>query len=209
MSDERRAECFGDGTGGRCHTIQQNLVREFRRAVAHLKRNGSADTLLADAESRGWKTVPLLRHVAELCREQPAAAHKTLLAVKERYEELCRRRRLVLEDRKVLALHARTEPYRDIWDRFSAVIDDYDDCEVLLDAHHVATAIDGTVLYTGDYRHIIVNGSSFFRKPASTMSGTWATGWADGRRREGTVGGFSYLREIRPEETVSILAVEE
>ena len=54
----------------------------------------------------------------------------------------------------MLAIHARTEPYRDIWDRFSAVIDDYDDCEVLLDAHHVATAIDGTVLYTGDYRKI-------------------------------------------------------
>jgi len=95
--------------------------------------------------------------VAELCREQPAAAHKTLLAVKEWYEELCRRRRCVLDDRKALAIHARTEPYREIWDRFSAVIDDYDDCEVLLDAHDVAAAIDGTVLYTGDYRHIIAN----------------------------------------------------
>ncbi|MCK9306850.1 MAG: hypothetical protein M0P17_04915 [Methanoculleus sp.] len=77
--------------------------------------------------------------------------------MKERYEELCRRRRSVLEDRKVLAIHARTEPYREIWNRFSVVIDDYDDCEVLLDAHHVATAIDGMVLYTGDYRHIIAN----------------------------------------------------
>jgi hypothetical protein len=151
------AECFGDGTGGRCHTIQQNLVREFRRAVAHLKRDGSAETLLTEAESRGWKTVPLLRHVAELCREQPAAAHMTLLAVKERYEKLCRRRRSALEDRKVLALHARTEPYREIWDRFSAVIEDYDDCEVLLDAHDVAATIDGMVLYTGDYRHIVAN----------------------------------------------------
>lgn len=68
-----------------------------------------------------------------------------------------RQRRSALEDRKVLALHARTEPYREIWNRFSAVIDDYDDCEVLLDAHHVAAAIDGTVLYTGDYRHIVAN----------------------------------------------------
>jgi len=151
------AECFGDGTGGRCHTIQQNLGREFRRAVAHLKRAGSAETLLAEAESRGWKIVPLLGNVAELCRGQPAAAQKTLLAVKERYEELCRQRRYVLEDRKVLALHARAEPYREIWKRFSAAIEDYDDCEVLLDAHHVAATIDGMVLYTGDYRHIIVN----------------------------------------------------
>ena len=77
--------------------------------------------------------------------------------MKEWYEDLCRRRRSVLEDREVLALHARTEPYREIWDRFSAVIDDYDDCEVLLDAHDVAAAIDGMVLYTGDYRHIIAN----------------------------------------------------
>ncbi len=44
-----------------------------------------------------------------------------------------------------------------ITDRFSAVIDDYDDCEVILDAHHVAAAIDGMVLYTGDYRHIVAN----------------------------------------------------
>ena len=157
MSDERRAECFGDGTGGRCYTIQQNLVREFRRAVAHLKRAGSADTLLVEAETGGWRIVPLLRHVAELCREQPGAALETLATVKERYEKLCRRRHSTLEDRKVLAVHARTEPYREIWNRFSAVIDDYDDCEVLLDAHHVAATIDGMVLYTGDYRHIIAN----------------------------------------------------
>jgi hypothetical protein len=150
-------ECFGDGTGGRCRTIQHVIVREFRRAVAHLKRDGSAESLLAEAEARGWRTVPLLLDVAGLFREQPGAALKTLLAVKEQYEALCRRRRSVLEDQKVLALHARTEPYREIWARFSAVIDDYDDCEVLLDAHHVAAAIDGMVLYTGDYRHIIAN----------------------------------------------------
>ena len=151
------AECFGDGTGGRCHTIQQSLVREFRRAVAHLKRAGSAESLLAEAEGREWRAVPLLRHVAELCREQPEAALKTILAVKEQYEALCRQRRCVLEDRKALALHRRVEPYRELWDRFSAVIEDYDDCEVLLDAHHVAVAIDGMVLYTGDYRHIVAN----------------------------------------------------
>jgi len=151
------AECFGDGTGGRCYTIQQNLVREFRRAVAHLKRAGSAETLLVEAEACGWRIVPLLRNVAGLSREPPGAVLETLAAVKERYEELCRRRRSVLEDRKVLAIHARTEPYREIWNRFSAVIDDYDDCEVILDAHHVAATIDGMVLYTGDYRHIIAN----------------------------------------------------
>jgi hypothetical protein len=151
------AECFGDGTGGRCHTIRQNLVREFRQAVAHLKRDGSVETLLTEAEARGWKTVPLLRNVAGLCREQPAAALKTLLAVKEQYEALCRWRCSVLEGRKALALHTRTEPYREIWNRFSAVIDDYDDCEVILDAHDVAAAIDGMVLYTGDHRHIVAN----------------------------------------------------
>ncbi|MDD4455812.1 hypothetical protein [Methanoculleus sp. UBA303] len=209
MSDERRAECFGDGTGGRCHTIQQILVREFRRAVAHLKRAGSADTLLAEAEAQGWKTVPLLWHVAELCREQPAAGLKTLLAVKEWYEALCQRRRCVLDDRKVLALHARTEPYREIWDRFSAVIDDYDDCEVLLDAHHVATAIGGTVLYTGDYRHIIANRELILSETSLHDVRYLGDRTGGGRWREGTVDGFSYLREIRPEETVSILAVED
>ncbi len=148
------AECFGDGTGGRCHTIEQGLVREFRRAVAHLKRAGSMDTLIVEAEACGWRTVPLLRSVAGLCREQPAGM---LLVVKEQYEALCRQRRLVLEDRAALTLHARTEPYCEIWERFCRVIADYDDCEVILDAHHVATTISGMVLYTGDYRHIIAN----------------------------------------------------
>ena len=179
MSDERRAECFGDGTGGRCYTIQQILVREFRRAVAHLKRAGSADTLLTEAEACRWRIVPLLRNVAGLSREPPGVALETLAAVKERYEEFCRRRRSVLEDRKVLTIHARTEPYREIWNRFSAVIADYDDCEVILDAHHIATAIGGTVLYTGIIVTSLPTGSSFFRKPVSTMSGTWATGQAE------------------------------
>ena len=149
------AECFGDGTKGRCHTIQQNLIREFRRAVAHLKRGGSVDSLLAVA--CGWRIVPLLRSVAGLCRDRPASPLETLLSVKEQYEALCRKRRSVLEDRKVLAIHARTEPYREIWSRFSAIIDDYDDCEAILDAHHVAVTISGMVFYTGDYRHIIAN----------------------------------------------------
>jgi hypothetical protein len=78
------AECFGDGTGGRCHTIQHVIVREFRRAVAHLKRGGSTDTLLAEAETGGWRIVPLLQNVAGLSREQPGAALETLAAVKER-----------------------------------------------------------------------------------------------------------------------------
>lgn len=115
------------------------------------------DTLLAEAGARGWQTVPLLGKVAGLCRDQPTAALETLLTVKELYEALCRRRRSVFEDRKVLAIHARTEPYREIRSRFSAVIDDYDDCEVILGAHHVAATVDGMVLYTGDHRHIIAN----------------------------------------------------
>jgi len=53
VSDERRQECFGDGTSGRCRTIQQNLAREFRRAVAHPKRGGWADPLLVEAGHRG------------------------------------------------------------------------------------------------------------------------------------------------------------
>lgn len=151
------AECFGDGMGGRCHTIQQYIVREFRRAVAHLKRDGSLDTLLTEAESREWRIVPLLRRVAEICREHPGAALEKLAAVKERYESLCRQRRCVLEDREVLVLHTRTDSYREIWNRFSAVIDDYDDCEVILDAHDLAATIGGMVLYSGDYRHIVAN----------------------------------------------------
>ena len=133
------------------------IVREFRRAVAHLKRGGSAESLLAEAEARGWKTVPLLRDVAGPCREQPGAALQMIQAVNERYEALCQRRRSILEDRKALALHARKEAYREIWNRFSAVIDDYADCEVILDAHDVAAVIDGMVLYTGDHRHIVAN----------------------------------------------------
>jgi len=151
------AECFGDGTGGRCHTIQQIITREFRRAIAHLKRDGSVDSLLTEAEAYEWKIIPLLRKVAEGCYESKGAALRKLAAVKKCYESICWRRRSILEDREVLALHTRTDAYHDIWDRFSPAIGDYDDCEVILDAHHVATAIDGMVLYTGDYRHIIAN----------------------------------------------------
>lgn len=115
------------------------------------------ETLLADAADREWRIVPLLLTVAESCNDSLKTALKKLTAVKEAYESLCRRRRSSLEDREMLALHTRTHPYREIWDRFSTVIDDYDDCEVILDAHHVATAIESMVLYTGDYRHIVAN----------------------------------------------------
>jgi hypothetical protein len=143
--------------GGRCHTIRQKIVREFRRAVAHLKRDGSVESLLSEAEVGEWRIVPLIRNVAGLCRDQPAATLGTFTAVKEQYEGLCGLRYKSLENREVLVLHTRTEPYSEIWNRFSAVIGDYDDCEMILDAHDVAVKIDGMILYSGDYRHVIAN----------------------------------------------------
>lgn len=97
LSDERRAECFGGGTSGRCRTIQQNLAREFRRAVAHTKRGGSADTLLAESGSRGcWNAV---RKISDF------SVHRTVARVKVEIGrcEVCGEKRAVYRSREARA----------------------------------------------------------------------------------------------------------
>lgn len=147
-------ECFGVENGGKCATIQKKIVREFRRAIAALKRDPSADAL--EAEVAAWRIQGVVAEAIARAGREAAAIGKVLEEVKTCYEEECARRLARLEDRAVLSLHRRRTDYPEIYGGLNA-IDDPDDIEVVLDAHDLALCVPGLVLWTGDLGHIVRN----------------------------------------------------
>lgn len=71
------SECFGIENGGRCNTIKKRIVREFRRAIAALKRNSSFDFLVTEAQD--WKIRDIVAKAADEAGEDPILAGKFFL----------------------------------------------------------------------------------------------------------------------------------
>lgn len=129
-------------------------MREFRRAVAALKRNPSVDAL--EAEATTWRIRDIVEEAIAGAGRDTAATVTALYEVKACYEQECARRLTCLEDREVLSLHRRRADYPEIYRGLNA-IDDPDDIEVVLDAHDLALCVPGLVLWTGDGAHIVRN----------------------------------------------------
>ena len=129
-------------------------MREFRRAIAALKRDLSIETLVTEAA--GWRICDIVVQAIADANRDPVATLSALLVVKTCYEQECGRRLARLEDRDVLGLHRRRTDYARIYQGLTA-IDDPDDIEVILDAHDLALQLSGLVLWTGDGAHIMRN----------------------------------------------------
>ena len=149
------AECFGVESGGKCRTIQSAIRREFRRAIAALKREESIEALLATVQD--WRISSIVHAAASGAHHDPHRLIGTLREVHERYSQECARRLVLLKDPDVLSVHTRRTPYNELYRCLEEHINDPDDIEVILDAHDVAHAIDGIILWTGDYGHIVAH----------------------------------------------------
>ncbi|MDO9539287.1 MAG: hypothetical protein Q7J09_04715, partial [Methanocalculus sp.] len=147
-------ECFGIENGGRCATIRKNIVREFRRAIATIKRVPSVEVL--EAEVLRWRIRGVVLQAITEAGKDAAVTIGVLEQVKTFYEQECGRRLTRLENPSMLSLHQRQTAYTDLYQGLDA-IDDPDDIEVVLDAHDLALSVPGLVLWTGDSAHIMQN----------------------------------------------------
>ncbi|MBP2145454.1 hypothetical protein J2129_000908 [Methanofollis sp. W23] len=129
-------------------------MREFRRAIAALKRNPSVEAL--EGEAGAWRIRDIVAQAIAASGRDPRATMRAFEGVKACYELECTRRLARLEDRSVLSLHRRRTPYADLYQDLTS-IDDPDDIEVVLDAHDLACSMPGLVLWTGDGAHIVRN----------------------------------------------------
>lgn len=60
--------------------------------------------------------------------------------------------------RKVISIHKRDKPYKEIYQLFQSdglTEIDFVDVEIILDAHHIGLEVNGLFLISGDYKHII------------------------------------------------------
>lgn len=149
------SECFGIENGGRCNTIKKRIVREFRRAIAALKRNSSFDFLVTEAQD--WKIRDIVAKAADEAGEAPILAGKILSGVKTDFELECAKRLSRLEDQEFICLHRRRTDYPDVYDGLTGHVDDPDDIEVVLDAHDLSVLVPELILWTGDGAHIVKN----------------------------------------------------
>jgi len=147
-------ECFGIESGGRCATIRKNIVREFRRAIATIKRVPSVDAL--EAEVVRWRIRDVIVEAIDEAGRDAMATIRLLEQVKTCYERECGRRLARLENPLVLSLHHRQTAYTGLYHGLEA-IGDPDDIEVVLDAHDLALSVSGLVFWTGDGAHIMQN----------------------------------------------------
>ncbi|KUK71243.1 MAG: Uncharacterized protein XD88_0134 [Methanocalculus sp. 52_23] len=147
-------ECFGIESGGRCATIRKNIVREFRRAIATIKRVPSVDVL--ETEVVRWRIRGIILQAITEAGRDAVTTIGLLEQVKTCYEQECSQRLARLENPSVLSLHHRQTAYTELYHGLDA-IDDPDDIEVVLDAHDLALSVSGLVFWTGDGAHIMQN----------------------------------------------------
>ncbi len=148
-------ECFGVEGGGKCHDIYQKISREFRRAIAHLKRGESLASL--STVSSDWKIHEIIDGIVVKHGVEPNAVLTLFIAVKDRYDEVCFQRKANLENRQLLVIHQRASPHKELWDKFHSAMTDADDIEVVLDAHDLSGQVLEVVLITGDFRDIVTH----------------------------------------------------
>lgn len=148
-------ECFGDGQGGRCSTIQASIVREFRRVNARLKSAATVDELIPALSE--YRIAGIVLDLVYACGRDAGEAARKIKDVQRAYENRCRVRMQRIWDRSLLRVHHRRDPCAALYCLLEPVVKDRDDIEVLLDAHDLASCVTPLFFYTGDYQDIVAN----------------------------------------------------
>jgi hypothetical protein len=147
-------ECFGTENGGKYGTIKSKILKEFRRAIAFLRLNPSSSNLLTEARARSWRIYGILD---DLVQEYPTDSNLVLQKLRNsqiQYEIDCNNRSEIIQNGSLIQLHTRDQPYTNIWTLLRPHVNDDDDLEVILDAHHVGHQIRNLALVTGDWHNI-------------------------------------------------------
>jgi len=148
------SECFGSSEGGRCNTIQSKISREFRRAIAKLNNGLSDEELLTFARDEDWRIWDILESVFDKHKGDSTISLIELLRdVQRRYDKEYVDRFNRLKER--VNIHDRDEPYLEVRRNLEEFIEDWDDIQIILDAHHVGFKRNNTIFITGDYAHIV------------------------------------------------------
>ena len=150
-------ECFGLHANGRCLTVERKITGEFRKIIAALMNGSMLDEIINQMERKNCRTYYIIKDLAETYNGDPISLVEVLRASQHDFEGGCLARQDAVD--AIVIFHNRNLPYREIYDILEKSIDDIDDIEVILDAHHIGLEISNLVLISGNYWDITAFGS--------------------------------------------------
>jgi hypothetical protein len=149
-------ECFRLHIG-KCSSIRKRISYEFFKAITTLKEEQNVELLLYDAEKEQWKIIEILRDITKSFQGDLNTLENDLRNYQWAFELESKTRQSHIK--KVVKCHYRKEPYSGIYTTLKGIIQNNNDIEIILDAHHVAHFHSGLVLVTGDRKDILNNKS--------------------------------------------------
>lgn len=153
-----RRECFGpDDNSGRCNTIKKIVLKEFSKAVSQLIRTKSSSELIATAFAEKWRIKDIISDMYSIYEDNISSFVDEIRKVKRKFESDCNKRSEIILRGDAVIFHNRSESYSHIYQLLGPKIDDPDDIEVILDAHHVVSMGTNILFISGDYGHIVKN----------------------------------------------------
>lgn len=153
-----QAECFGlDDDSGRCNTIKNEILRNFSDAIRILIKTKSTDELICTAFDEKWKTKGIFEDIYLVCKQDLNQFIGEIRNIRRKFETDCNRKCEKLLDGKTIIFHSRSEAYTHLHSLLMTEIEDVDDIEVILDAHHVMSMGTKILFISGDYKDIVPN----------------------------------------------------
>jgi hypothetical protein len=162
--DYVKRECFGDCNGdyesGKVNTIKNYVSKVLNRIILYLKEGKTIQMAISETE----KEIKVNRErideiIDEVQKEKKANPHRSiqsLLTEKKRdFEKQVILRRAHVD--KNCCWDTCQKPYTDIYNQLLQIIDDEDDIEVLIGAHHLAQSCQDLTFISGDYKDVIPN----------------------------------------------------
>jgi hypothetical protein len=144
-----RNECFGIYENGRCNTVRRQIAGEFRRVVAALRRGLTINNILCQMQRKNCRTYSIIKGVADEQGNDTNSLIELLVASQRDFEADCVSRRDRID--KIVIFNTRALPYKELYAILQKTIEDPDDIEVILDAHHVGQTIRNLILVSGNY----------------------------------------------------------
>lgn len=150
-------ECFGLHANGRCLTVKRKITGEFRKIIAALMNGSMLNEIVNQMEGKNCKTYYIIKELAETYNGDPISLVEVLRASQRDFEGGCLARQDTVD--AIVTFHNRNLPYREIYGILEKSINDMDDIEVILDAHHIGLETSNLVLISGNYWDITAFGS--------------------------------------------------
>ncbi|KAF5082426.1 hypothetical protein DSECCO2_99620 [anaerobic digester metagenome] len=151
--DTVKKECFGDNQRpGKVKTINKYISSSLRKIHFFLKKGKTLDQAIQ--EIKNDRIGEIIKEISKISSIQPSRS--IIDIVNECSTNF--QNGVFLKEKNVndkCNWHYCNTPYKELYANLSQFIPDYDDIEVLIDAHHASLSVSNLIFISGDYGDVI------------------------------------------------------